>query len=69
MLAHLEELYRFYGKQIGVRVARKHLLWYCRNRSDAENYRTSVIRVETAEQQMLLTRHYFEAAGERVPAA
>ena len=69
MLAHLDELYRFYGERIGVRVARKHLLWYCRNRTDAETYRTSVIRVETAEEQLLLTRHYFEAANDRASAA
>jgi tRNA-dihydrouridine synthase B len=28
MLAHLEQLYAFYGEQDGVRVARKHLGWY-----------------------------------------
>jgi tRNA-dihydrouridine synthase B len=28
MLAHLEQLYEFYGEHAGVRVARKHLGWY-----------------------------------------
>jgi len=28
MLAHLEQLYAFYGEHAGVRVARKHLGWY-----------------------------------------
>jgi hypothetical protein len=28
MLAHLDELYAFYGEHAGVRVARKHLGWY-----------------------------------------
>ena len=28
MLAHLEELYAFYGEYTGLRVARKHLGWY-----------------------------------------
>ena len=30
MLSHLEALYSFYGEIKGVRVARKHLGWYCR---------------------------------------
>ena len=69
MLAHLEELYRFYGERIGVKVARKHLLWYCKNRMDAKNYRAKVVRVETAIQQMFLTRCYFESADDRASAA
>jgi len=30
ILAHLDSLYRFYGEESGVRIARKHLAWYCR---------------------------------------
>jgi tRNA-dihydrouridine synthase B len=29
ILAHLDSLYRFYGEESGVRIARKHLGWYC----------------------------------------
>ena len=29
MLAHLRDLYAFYGQEAGVRIARKHLGWYC----------------------------------------
>jgi tRNA-dihydrouridine synthase B len=28
LLAHLEDLYLFYGTETGVRVARKHISWY-----------------------------------------
>ncbi|MDH3646285.1 MAG: tRNA dihydrouridine synthase DusB [Gammaproteobacteria bacterium] len=69
MLTHLDELYRFYGEQVGVRVARKHLGWYCRNRKDASTYRANVVRVETADQQMQLTRNYFERVDDRASAA
>ncbi len=30
LAAHLEDLYRFYGDILGVRIARKHIAWYCR---------------------------------------
>jgi tRNA-dihydrouridine synthase B len=29
ILAHLDSLYSFYGEESGVRIARKHLSWYC----------------------------------------
>ena len=29
ILAHLDSLYAFYGEETGVRIARKHLGWYC----------------------------------------
>jgi tRNA-dihydrouridine synthase B len=29
ILAHLDSLYFFYGEECGVRIARKHLGWYC----------------------------------------
>ena len=29
ILAHLDSVYRFYGEETGVRIARKHLGWYC----------------------------------------
>ncbi|WP_366144182.1 tRNA-dihydrouridine synthase [Candidatus Accumulibacter sp. ACC012] len=28
LLAHLEDLYLFYGTETGVRIARKHISWY-----------------------------------------
>ena len=32
---HLQSLYDFYGDYAGVRIARKHIGWYCRNRNDS----------------------------------
>jgi tRNA-dihydrouridine synthase B len=29
ILAHLDSVYCFYGEETGVRIARKHLGWYC----------------------------------------
>lgn len=60
MLGHLNELHRFYGDHTGVRVARKHLTWYCRNLANAEEYRHRVVRVESASEQIRLTEIYFD---------
>ena len=68
MLGHLDELHRFYGEHTGVRVARKHLTWYCDNLEDAEEFRHRVVRVESASEQVRLTKQYFlgiEQSGEQ----
>jgi len=59
MLGHLNDLHRFYGETTGVRVARKHLTWYCDNLENAEDYRHQVVRVDSASEQIRLTKQYF----------
>jgi tRNA-dihydrouridine synthase B len=59
MLGHLSELHRFYGEHTGVRVARKHLTWYCENLENAEDFRHQVVRVDSASEQIRLTKRYF----------
>jgi tRNA-dihydrouridine synthase B len=60
MLDHLKEMHRFYGEPAGVRVARKHLTWYCKNMVDADDYRYQVVRSESGEEQLRLTQEYFD---------
>ena len=59
MLDHLSDLYRFYGDTTGVRVARKHLTWYCTGLKKSEDFRSLVVRVESASEQIHLTRQFF----------
>ena len=59
MLGHLDALHRFYGDFTGVRVARKHLTWYCEHLDNAEEFRHRVVRVESAAEQIRLTEQYF----------
>jgi tRNA-dihydrouridine synthase B len=59
MLGHLDALHRFYGDFTGVRVARKHLTWYCEHLENAEEFRHQVVRVESASEQIRLTEQYF----------
>ncbi len=59
MLGHLSDLHRFYGDPTGVRVARKHLTWYCNSLDDADAFRHQVVRVECASEQIRLTKEFF----------
>ncbi|MDE2314951.1 MAG: tRNA-dihydrouridine synthase, partial [Xanthomonadaceae bacterium] len=70
LLGHLEHLYAFYGEQAGVRIARKHLGWYAKDRPENTAFRQVANRAESAQEQLRLVRDYFEAlaAGECMAA-
>ena len=61
LLGHLEALHAFYGEQAGVRIARKHLGWYAKDRPENAAFRGVVNRADTAQLQLQLTRDYFDA--------
>ena len=61
LLGHLEALHDFYGEQSGVRIARKHLGWYAKDRPENAAFRAVVNRAATAREQLALTRDYFDA--------
>ncbi len=63
LLGHLEDLYAFYGEAQGVRIARKHLGWYAKDRAENAAFRVVANRAESAREQMRLTRDYFDALG------
>ena len=60
LLAHLRHLHAFYGEVSGVRIARKHLGWYAKDRPENAAFRAVVNRAETAGAQIALTREYFD---------
>ena len=61
LLAHLEHLHDFYGEVSGVRIARKHLGWYAKDRPENAAFRAVVNQAQTADEQLRLTRDYFDA--------
>ncbi|TCO43198.1 tRNA-dihydrouridine synthase B [Dokdonella fugitiva] len=61
LLGHLDDLYAFYGEQQGVRIARKHLGWYAKDRPENAAFRAVANRAESAAEQQRLTREYFDA--------
>jgi tRNA-dihydrouridine synthase B len=67
LLGHLQHLHAFYGELAGVRIARKHLGWYAKDRPENAAFRQVVNRAETAHEQLALTERYFAAlaAGDR----
>ncbi len=59
LLEHLEELYRHYGTQHGVQIARKHIGWYSRSQPDSAEFRKAVFLTESPDAQQQMIRDYF----------
>jgi tRNA-dihydrouridine synthase B len=61
ILAHLDSLYAFYGEGSGVRIARKHLGWYCEQLlADSASIRRNLMAAETTASQFALAGEYLE---------
>jgi len=69
LLAHLEALYSFYGEETGIRVARKHLSWYCQHHPATGELRTQLVTAATTVSQFAIAREYFDRAASDVQRA
>ncbi|SEL68303.1 tRNA-U20-dihydrouridine synthase [Pseudoxanthomonas sp. GM95] len=68
LLGHLQALHAFYGAPQGVRIARKHLGWYAKDRPENAAFRAVVNRAATSDEQLRLTADYFDALEAGVPS-
>jgi len=71
ILAHLDSLYVFYGEGTGVRIARKHLGWYCEQcfPDSAQVRRDLMGASSTAAQFALASKHFDEWVHRAAQAA
>jgi tRNA-dihydrouridine synthase B len=60
---HLLSLYRFYGEQQGVRIARKHIAWYTRGHADSATLRKQINTTDSADEQLKLGKRFFVRLG------
>jgi tRNA-dihydrouridine synthase B len=60
ILQHLASLYQFYGEHTGLRMARKHLGWYCRQLSEASELRQRLMAAEDSASQFSAAKQGFE---------
>ena len=69
LAAHLVELYSFYGRDLGPRVARKHLSWYCAGRPGAKAFWQRVNRVTCCDRQLAMVQEYYLRLEDEVELA
>jgi tRNA-dihydrouridine synthase B len=69
VLAHLDEHYRFYGEEAGVRVARKHIGWYGRSLPGGDALRGAANGARSVAGQLAAVAAFFDglaAIGHRL---
>ena len=59
LLAHLEDLYDFYGTETGVRVARKHISWYTKGLVGSAAFRHAMNQLPDIAQQRGAVNDFF----------
>jgi len=59
LLAHLTNIYQFYGEYTGIRMARKHLSWYTKGQPHGALFRHQMNRVESQIEQLQITKAFF----------
>ena len=59
LINHLENLYDFYGSYMGVRIARKHIGWYCKHHPNTDLFKQQIVRVESTTEQLDLVTEFF----------
>ncbi|MBN8239392.1 tRNA dihydrouridine synthase DusB [Marinobacter hydrocarbonoclasticus] len=59
LAGHLEELHRFYGELMGVRIARKHVGWYLQSHDDSKQFRQRFNAIDDALEQKDSIAQYF----------
>ncbi len=60
LLEHVAHLHQFYGEIQGVRIARKHIGWYCKQRKNAQAFRAVINRIDSANEQLSVLQGFFE---------
>jgi len=66
LLAHLDALHAFYGREAGVRIARKHLAWYLRGRAGGDALWQRINRVDDARAQRRMLAAFLDGPGAEV---
>jgi tRNA-dihydrouridine synthase B len=64
IIGHLESLHEFYGEDVGVRVARKHLGWYCRHLPSAPRLPAELLTTTAAIDQLRMADEFLAASGD-----
>lgn len=67
LMAHLHDLYEFYGEHTGVRVARKHISWYTKGLAGSAAFRHAMNPLETCREQLAAVGAFFAQLAGRGP--
>lgn len=59
LIKHVTNLHKFYGEIQGVRIARKHIGWYCKQQENVNEFRKVINCIEIASEQLFALKYFF----------
>jgi tRNA-dihydrouridine synthase B len=65
LLAHVIDLYDFYGEHTGLRIARKHISWYTKGLVGSAHFRHQMNQLETPDAQTAAVNEFFAEQAQR----
>ncbi len=65
LICHLHDLYEFYGRETGVKVARKHISWYTKGLAGSASFRHYMNQLATCEEQLAAVNEFFEQLAQQ----
>ncbi|HYT16293.1 MAG TPA: tRNA dihydrouridine synthase DusB [Burkholderiales bacterium] len=65
LVAHLHALYGFYGRETGVKIARKHISWYTKGLAGSAGFRHQMNQLGTCEEQLDAVNRFFEQLAQQ----
>ncbi|MBC7945848.1 MAG: tRNA dihydrouridine synthase DusB [Burkholderiales bacterium] len=67
LLAHMHDLYAFYGEYSGLRIARKHISWYTKGLTASAAFRHAMNQLQSTEEQISAIEDFFGELGQHGP--
>lgn len=65
VIHHVGKLHAFYGSYQGVRIARKHVGWYLKEKANNDDFRQLFNRLDDADEQLKALEEYFVTVEKR----
>jgi tRNA-dihydrouridine synthase B len=67
LIAHMRELYAFYGPHTAVKIARKHISWYTRGLAGSAGFRHAMNQLQTIDAQLAAVDEFFSGLAGAAP--
>jgi tRNA-dihydrouridine synthase B len=65
LIAHLYDLYAFYGVDTGVKIARKHISWYTKGLAGSASFRHAMNQLPSIEEQLCAVNRFFDQLAQQ----
>jgi len=65
LIAHLYDLYAFYGADTGVKIARKHISWYTKGLAGSASFRHAMNQLQSVEEQLAAVNRFFDQQAQQ----